>query len=478
MLTWFSGQETMKAIELRNLGKRYIMRRFRRYLFRDIINKALFRSTEPDEFWALRDLNVSVETGESVGIIGENGAGKTTLLKLLSNVTQPTEGEIIIRGRTAALLELGAGFHPLLTGRENIYLNGTILGFDKKYIDGKFDEIVDFSGISKFIDEPVKNYSSGMYVRLGFAIASQLDPAILIVDEVLAVGDEEFQRHCKEWIYQYLKSGRTLLLVSHDLGLIRDLCKRVYWLRNGLIHQEGSIEEITTNYLMYVGRKFGLTTLSRGPLSIIFEKGKLIIFYNGIELTKNLCGHTYLMSSASWQTSTDAHWEILDSSEDYLKAHGSWKLLPVKQTWEVIVESEKSIRWNIEMKVAHDVMIKNDTVNLMISDKYRQWFTPDEQGDYPPEFDEKFGTRIIGIGMEHGLIGVKEVKLANLKLPSVSFQILKDKNDFLTQATNTDKQLSSRTLQYSRIKNDSQYLAGETYRFEGLIRIDQKNDTT
>ena len=186
-------------------------------------------------FWALKDINFEVKEGEVLGIIGKNGAGKSTLLKILSQITEPTSGKIEIHGRVASLLEVGTGFHPELSGRENIYMNGTILGMTRKEIDSQLEEIIDFSGVEKFIDTPVKFYSSGMKVRLGFSVAAHLDPEILIIDEVLAVGDYEFQTKCLGKMKDIAKNGRTVLFVSHNLEAIKSLCTRVIFLVNGKI---------------------------------------------------------------------------------------------------------------------------------------------------------------------------------------------------------------------------------------------------
>lgn len=200
--------------------------------------------------WSLRDINFEIKQGETVGIIGRNGAGKSTLLKLLSKVTKPTTGKIYTNGRIASLLEVGTGFHPEMTGRENIYLNGAILGMTRKEISRKFDEIVDFSGVERYIDTPVKRYSSGMYVRLAFAVAAHLESEILIVDEVLAVGDAEFQKKCLGKMGDVSKGeGKTVLFVSHDLNAISQICDTGLLLSTGLIEQQGNIREIVSAYL-------------------------------------------------------------------------------------------------------------------------------------------------------------------------------------------------------------------------------------
>jgi len=204
---------------------------------------------------ALDDVSFKVEQGEALGIIGKNGAGKSTLLKILSRVTAPTSGVVKVKGRIGSLLEVGTGFHPELTGRENVYLNGAILGMRKEEVDRKFDEIVDFSGVEKFIDTPVKRYSSGMYVRLAFAVAAHLDPEILVVDEVLAVGDAEFQKKCLGKMGDVADEGRTVLFVSHNMGAVQNLCSRGILMQNGVIAFTGGVDSTVSSYLEGVNQR-------------------------------------------------------------------------------------------------------------------------------------------------------------------------------------------------------------------------------
>jgi len=204
---------------------------------------------DPSAFWALRDISFDVQEGDVVGIIGPNGAGKTTLLKILSRITDPTEGQVKVRGRLSSLLEVGTGFHPELTGRENVYLNGAILGMRKAEIDAKFDEIVAFAEIDRFLDTPVKRYSSGMYVRLAFAVAAHLDPDILVVDEVLAVGDIAFQKKCLGKMSEVSLGGRTVLFVSHNMAAVENLCRRGMVLLQGNLAFSGSAKEAIDYYL-------------------------------------------------------------------------------------------------------------------------------------------------------------------------------------------------------------------------------------
>ncbi|AWV97343.1 ABC transporter ATP-binding protein [Arcticibacterium luteifluviistationis] len=250
----------MPAIEIKNASKSYLIKHKlskSNTLREDIVNfsKSVFSKKNPSEkelFWALKNINLTVERGDRLGVIGSNGAGKSTLLKILSRVTAPTTGEIRIQGRMASLLEVGTGFHPELTGRENIYLNGSILGMKNHEIYAQFDAIVEFAGIEQFLDTPVKRYSSGMYVRLGFAIAAHLEPEILIVDEVLAVGDADFQKKSIGKMRDVSKSGRTILFVSHNLTAVQNLCNKGAFLRKGELIDSGEINSVINNYVQNV----------------------------------------------------------------------------------------------------------------------------------------------------------------------------------------------------------------------------------
>ena len=216
--------------------------------FRSSSGQPLMGVDEAEEFWALKDVSLEVNQGDRIGIIGRNGAGKSTLLKILSRITEPTNGRITIKGRVASLLEVGTGFHPELSGRENIFLNGAVLGMGKTEIIRKFDEIVAFSGVEKFLDTPVKRYSSGMYVRLAFAVAAHLEPEILIVDEVLAVGDYVFQKKCLGKMEEVGKEGRTVIFVSHNLGAVKTLCDKAHVLNHGQLVHSGNVSEALNKY--------------------------------------------------------------------------------------------------------------------------------------------------------------------------------------------------------------------------------------
>jgi len=236
------------AIEVEDVSKRFRIYHERHYSLKErVIN--LGRRRPPEDFWALEDVSFDVQEGETVGLLGHNGSGKSTLLKCIGGILRPTTGEIRTRGRVASLLELGAGFHPDLTGRENVFMQGAIMGMRRAEIISKFDEIVDFAGVGEFIDTPVKRYSSGMNARLGFAVAAHLDPEVLLIDEVLSVGDHAFQRKCVDRILRFKASGCTIVLVSHDTTLVAELCDEALWLDHGRLAAMGPAEGIVRRYI-------------------------------------------------------------------------------------------------------------------------------------------------------------------------------------------------------------------------------------
>lgn len=238
-----------------NIGEvsvEHVSKKFRLYKERNqSLKSAVMRGriSVHHDFWAVRDVSFTVPAGSTFGLIGSNGSGKSTLLKCLARILVPDEGKITPSGKVAALLEVGSGFHPELTGRENVFLNGSILGMSQREVKAKFDEIVDFSGVGDFIDQPVKNYSSGMYVRLGFSVAINVNPDILVVDEVLAVGDIEFQEKCAEKFRDFKRNGKTVILVSHAMGSVREMCDQVAWMKDGALVEAGPTDEVVERYL-------------------------------------------------------------------------------------------------------------------------------------------------------------------------------------------------------------------------------------
>lgn len=287
------------VISVENLSKKYIIshQKQERYTaLRDVVTYGVKRITHKlihplatqqsdpthEDFWALKDLSFDIQQGDKVGIIGRNGAGKSTLLKIMSRITEPTTGKVKIKGRVASLLEVGTGFHPELTGRENIFLNGAILGMSKVEIKRKFDEIVAFAEVEQFLDTPVKRYSSGMYVRLAFSVAAHLEPEILIIDEVLAVGDAQFQKKCLGKMDEAGREGRTILFVSHNMGVISQLCSTCMWLDNGEIRDLGQTSSVVNAYMLNgVSELSGEVTFADNPEKIAQLKKMSLMDHEG-----------------------------------------------------------------------------------------------------------------------------------------------------------------------------------------------------
>lgn len=310
------------------------------------------KSGGSDYVWSLKDINFEVKQGEVLGIIGKNGAGKSTLLKILSQVTTPTTGEVKVKGRIAALLEVGTGFHPDLSGRENIFLNGAILGMTKVEIKSKFDEIVDFSGVAKYLDTPVKRYSSGMMVRLGFAVAAHLEPEILIVDEVLAVGDQEFQDKCIGKMKDVSSSGRTVLFVSHNMAAIKSLCTSSILLGNGKVLNRGNTDDVIAAYKV-ANDNFNFDGLNLNPKSTYKTEVGKIVGIRLINASNLVTGELMFEEEIRLQVAFDLNNDItnlnidvrISSNDGIIIAHVSSLYLGEKLS---VQKGQNVVRLNIE----------------------------------------------------------------------------------------------------------------------------------
>ncbi len=242
----------MVAIRFQNVAKSYRLARQRPFLAKEILRRILARPAQIDTFWALQDVSFEVKKGDTLGVIGANGSGKSTLLSLVAHTSYPTRGEVMVEGRIGPLLELGAGFHPDLTGLENVYLNASLLGMRKEEVDEKIASIAEYSGIREFMDASIQTYSTGMLARLGFAVLAHMEPDILLVDEAMSVGDAEFQAKCQKTIEQFLTNGTTVMLVSHDLDTVASICRQVLWIDKGRVHAHGPADEVITKYCEFI----------------------------------------------------------------------------------------------------------------------------------------------------------------------------------------------------------------------------------
>ncbi|MFC1734799.1 ABC transporter ATP-binding protein [Candidatus Hydrogenedentota bacterium] len=371
-----------QAVEIRGVSKRYPLRRESKMLVGEILS--VIRRRKKEQFWALKNIDISVGSGETLGIIGPNGSGKSTLLKIISGMTTPSGGSVSVNGRVSSLLELGAGFHPYLSGHENVYLNGSLLGIPRHIIDRDFDKIVEFAGLArKFINQPVKDYSSGMYLRLAFAVAAFSNPEVLITDEILSVGDESFQRKCKGLLRDFIKQGKTIILVSHDMSMIRDLCDRVILLRHGKIIADGPSSKVVNYYLRSLGEENAVADLRKGPLRLNFNYGRLLIFVDDQECTSaNGIVTTYTDENGEHH-SPDAEWTVTRTDEKKIVIMGSWHGMPITERWIVEIMDEKTVHWTIEAKLEGAVETLDQYTHGMFNTEYSQWITSREMGYFP-----------------------------------------------------------------------------------------------
>ncbi len=348
------------------------------------------------DFWALRDISFAVRKGEVYGIIGPNGAGKSTILKLLAGVTPPDSGCVRIAGRIAPLIELGAGFHPDLSGRENVYLNGALMGLSRRAIDRRYEEIVAFAELAEFMDTPVKHYSSGMFIRLGFSLAVHADAEILLVDEVLSVGDERFQRKCVRKFLEFREEGKTIVVVSHDLGMVSSICTDMLFLARGKVVAAGSVDGAIGRYLQMMGEGEGVGVLQRGEATILFNNGRASLFHGGREVTKKLGLYTSMLLNSRdlpgtgiWHESTKAVWSCTSIDGETIRCRGEYISAPVVQEWELALDREGILKWSVWLEVLEPVRIERRQANAMLSEVYRRWSSGDASGDFPLEFTSR-----------------------------------------------------------------------------------------
>ena len=464
----------MNAIELKKVGEQFRMYPFGRVGLKDyFLHTFQAKRRSPKRFWALRGIDLTVKKGEVIGIIGENSSGKTTLLKLIAGIFTPDEGTISVRGKVSALLELGTAFHPELTGRENIYLNGTVLGLSREQINSKFDEIVGYSELGKFINFPLKTYSAGMCMRLGFAIAINVDPDILLVDEVLVVGDESFQKKCLQKIEEFKQKGKTILIVSHDLGLVSALCGKVILLKDGTIIKEGPANKVINFYIKTVGDKKGIGFLRRDCVDLIFNNGSCKLFWQETELTKELGMFTSFLSNGKWYASgEDAVWKCIKKNNTTLVFQGKWKKLPLTQSWKFEMTDDKTIHWVLEVQVNRKIHIEREQIGLMLKDEYRRWSAEDQEGVFPSQFTKDLGSWEI-MWVQHsypGFVSVYSAKEDDFDLPPIGFYCDPQNQDYTVSIQNSDKMFEGRILQCSRFNpgrradffpNDRRFLSGK-----------------
>lgn len=428
-----------------------------------------------ENFWALKGISFEIESGQTLGIIGENGAGKSTVLKLIMGMLKPDRGRVKIQGKVSGLLELGAGFQHELTGRENLYLNAGLFGLTQSQVDEKYEEIVNFANIGKFINAPVKCYSQGMFVRLAFAIAIHMDPEILLIDDTLAVGDEYFQRRCIKKIFEIKEQGKIIIFVTHDMNMLSRLCKRALFLKEGRIVKDGLIDKVVPLYSQMIGTRSGVGILEKHPLNLVFNNGRFFLNWQDKLLTSNSGAHTVFLIANKWYSSLQADWEVRREGDDELVAVGKFYQLALTQIWRLKLIDDYAIKWNIEIELQEPLEIQEGCTNIMLTNGYTQWFSALEKGEFPliEDKDKKWQVLLEGNTFRK-CIGVGAKEVCDSKIPSLAFEQSNSPHRGQAQIFNADYLINCRMLQYKTLGLQN-YSAAQTNRFiyfSGKIILD------
>lgn len=460
------------VIEFSGVSKRY--RIGSQNTLRALFSKDLRKQRH--DLWALQDISFSVKKGDVYGIIGPNGAGKSTILKLLAGVTTPDRGAIRITGGIAPLIELGAGFHPELSGRENVYLNGALMGMSRKQIDQRYEEIVSFAELDEFMETPVKHYSSGMFIRLGFSLAVHTDREILLVDEVLSVGDERFQRKCIKKFLQFRGEGRTIVVVSHDLGMVSSICTNMLFLAQGRIVASGSVHGAIGRYLHEIGEGDGIGVLQQGETTILFNGGRAAIFHGGREITKKFGLYTSMLinigdspGTGIWHDSTKAIWRCTRIDGARMRGRGEYISAPLAQEWELSIDEQGTISWNVWLEVFEPIQLERHQANVMLSESYQKWSSPEASGTFPPEFTSRdyLNWEILAT-----LTGPCMTACGTESLPDVEF--CKTAGELAATVVNSNYYFSGRVLMFLQLEV-VKLQPGRYQYFSGELRLNQSS---
>lgn len=402
-----------------------------------------------EEFHALKGINFNIKKEETVGIIGENGAGKSTILKLIMGILKPDQGEIEVNARVSGLLELGAGFQPESTGRENIYSNAALFGLTQKQVNEKYEDIVNFASLGKFINAPIKCYSQGMFVRLAFAIAIHMDSDVLLIDDTFAVGDEYFQRKCIKKIFELKEEGRTVIFVTHDINMLKRICNRAIFIKEGEIIKDDSTEKVIPLYTQLVGQKQSVGILKQNALALVFNNGRIFLNWQDRLITPNYGVYTVFIATGKWYYSLQADWEIKMQSQNKLTAIGKFFQLAMIQVWNLELTNDCEIKWDVEIKLEEPLEIQELHTNVMLSNEYANWFTTIEKGEFSQiDYNSKSWNALIGNNVFRKCIGVTENENSGNKLPSLIFEQSSQLTNGYAQVYNSDYAANCRILQH------------------------------
>lgn len=403
-----------------------------------------------ENFWALRGISFQISAGETVGIIGENGSGKTTILKIIAGLLKPDRGEAKVTGRVAGLLDMGAGFQPELTGRDNIRLNLNLSGMDPAKLEAVCEKVIRFADIGKFIDAPVKCYSQGMFVRLAFSAAIHVEPEILVIDDILAVGDEYFQRKCIKRIFELKDSGTTIICVTHDMHMLRKLCGRALFIKEGRVLKDDLAEKVIPFYTQMIGAKDTVAVLAQGPFSLIFNNGRMFLNWKDKPVTSNTGGYTRFLVHGKSYHSFQADWEVQKESETRFWARGRLFQLGLTQVWKIEIQDDFSVKWDVEIQADEPLDIQEGYLNLLLQKEYTDWFTSAEKGHFPAIHEDSHDWQPLAEKRaSYECMGVMAQGTEDAGLPGLIFESQDHSLGAQGQVFNSDALAGCRILQYT-----------------------------
>lgn len=431
-------------------------------------------------FWAVRNISFCVERGEAVGIIGENGAGKTTVLKLIAGLLKPDRGEISVNGRVCGLLDIMAGLQPELTGMENILFNAGMFGLTKEDIKVRLDDIVEFAGIGKFIYAPLKCYSQGMLVRLAFSTAVHADPDILLIDDTFSVADEDFQGRSLKKIYQLKDEGKTIVFVTHNMGLAASFARRGIFVREGRVLHDGLMQGAIAYYMETFGKQEGVGILEEGPLRVVFNNGRITLNYSGVSVTKGMGIYsTFRGISNAWE-STQLRWRIIHKDESSLVAQGRSLLTSVTQTWRLKIEDANRLKFEVEFNSEKNNKDMNEHhIDFMLSDSYGHWKTAFHDGVFSrilAQDMQRFD--VTKDSLEGQTVGLFSVSEEN-DLPKITIKNF-EKRGMRARILNSDYQFLSRIISWQGLKIEPYYsfeIGFGSEHFAKVFELEQKEST-
>ncbi len=398
-----------------------------------------------ENFWALKGVSFDIEQGETLGLIGGNGMGKTTILKLIMGMLQPDRGQVTVNGRVSGLLELGAGFQPELTGLENIHLNVGLFGVPHHEIEERAKDIVSFAEIGRFINAPVKCYSQGMFVRLAFAIAIHVNFEVLLIDDILAVGDEFYQRRCIKKILELKEQGKTIIFVSHDLALLGRLCKRALFMKDGRLIKDDLIEHSVSLYSQTIGAKEGVVVLEKKPLDVVFNNGSVFFNWEQKLMTPNTGVTSSFFIANRWYSSTQAEWSVTQNNESEFSARGVFYNVALAILWKISIGEGNEIKFSFSYEAHPSLEIKTGHIDLMFINDYTRWVTAVESGEFPViDLQDVHAKPLLEHNVSRQSIGLAGGTIPSLGISHDSYTHVKK-----TQVYNTDYILNCRLIRFS-----------------------------